>query len=371
MGAYGGLLALLGTYGGLWGPIGTYGDLWRPMGAYGDLWGPMGAYGGLWGPVEISGSLRGPMGTHGGLWGPMGTHGGLWGPVGTYGDLWEPMGACGGLWGPMRAYGDSLTSMGTFGDPLAPTGTYGGHGHLWKPMGTYRDLWGPMGAFGDPLAPMGTYGDLSGPMGTYGVGGITFLHPHLDTNPPVPPAPSIRSILDISHILVYTLQKQHAISDIGHQTLYTILVVRTVHMKLDLARLQHRVVDVLITNLATFFDVIAEDVHLIVAVRVGPGEANHLATHTEGFSYTLPWGPWPSSTLAQLSGIPQGTIQGVHASGAAAVPFLRFMDIAYRASAVHPFRFPGLMWVDDTIVILERGDTRPIQGVPLDQRIYY
>ena len=28
---------------------------------------------------------------------------------------------------------------------------------------------------------------------------------------------------DISHILLYTLQKQHAISDIRHQTLYTIL----------------------------------------------------------------------------------------------------------------------------------------------------
>ena len=28
--------------------------------------------------------------------------------------------------------------------------------------------------------------------------------------------------------------------------------------------------------------------------------------------------------------------------------------------AVMPFRFPGLMWVDDTIVILERGATRPI-----------
>ena len=29
------------------------------------------------------------------------------------------------------------------------------------------------------------------------------------------------------------------------------------------------------------------------------------------------------------------------------------------------------MWVDDTIVLLERGDTRPIQGVLLDQRTYY
>ena len=37
------------------------------------------------------------------------------------------------------------------------------------------------------------------------------------------------------------------------------------------------------------------------------------------------------------------------------------MDIACRAYA----------YVDDTIVILERGETRPIQGVRLDERTYY
>ena len=47
------------------------------------------------------------------------------------------------------------------------------------------------------------------------------------------------------------------------------------------------------------------------------------------------------------------------------------MDIVYRASTVQPFRFLGLMWVDDTVVLLERGDTRPIQGVLWDQRTYY
>ena len=90
-------------------------------------------------------------------------------------------------------------------------------------------------------------------------------------------------------------------------------VVRTVHMKLDQARLRHQVVDVLITDLAKYFDVIAQDIHPIVGAWVGLGEADHLATHTEGFSYTLPLGPWQSSTLAQLLGTPQGTIQGVHA----------------------------------------------------------
>ena len=36
------------------------------------------------------------------------------------------------------------------------------------------------------------------------------------------------------------------------------------HMKLDLARLWRRVVDVLVSDLAKFFDVIAHDVHPIV-----------------------------------------------------------------------------------------------------------
>ena len=142
--------------------------------------------------------------------------------------------------------------------------------------------------------------------------------------------------------------------------------VRTVHMKLDLAKLQRRVVDVLITDLVKFFDAIGQDVHPIVGARVGLGEVGQLATHTEGFSCALPLGPWHSSTLTQLLGTPQGTIQGVHAGATATIPFLRFMDIAERASAVQPFRFPGLMWVDETIVLLERPDTRPIQGVLLD-----
>ena len=72
-------------------------------------------------------------------------------------------------------------------------------------------------------------------------------------------------------------------------------VVRTVHMKFDLAKLQGLVVDHLITDLAKFFNVITQDVHPVMAARVGPGETSHLATQTGGFSYTLPLGPWQSS----------------------------------------------------------------------------
>ena len=73
------------------------------------------------------------------------------------------------------------------------------------------------------------------------------------------------------------------------------------HMKLDLARLQRRVVDGLVTDLAKFFDVIGQDTHPIPGARVGLGDANHLATHTDGFLYALicalgsriPWrGSW-------------------------------------------------------------------------------
>ena len=108
-----------------------------------------------------------------------------------------------------------------------------------------------------------------------------------------------------------------------------------------------------------------------VVAHVGPGDASHLATHTEGFSYTLPLGPWHSSTLTQLLGSLQGTMQAVHAGATAAFSFLRFRDIAYRASVVQPFRYPVLMWVDDTMVLLKRRDTRPIQGVLLDQGILW
>ena len=68
-------------------------------------------------------------------------------------------------------------------------------------------------------------------------------------------------------------------------------VVRTVHMKLDLARLQRRVVDIRIIDLAKFFDVIPQEAQPIVGARVCLGKASHLATLTKGFSYALPLGP--------------------------------------------------------------------------------
>ena len=63
-------------------------------------------------------------------------------------------------------------------------------------------------------------------------------------------------------------------------------------MKFDRAKLPRRVVDVLLTNLTKFFDVLVQPVQPIVGARVGLGEASHLANHTEVFSYALPLGLW-------------------------------------------------------------------------------
>ena len=59
-------------------------------------------------------------------------------------------------------------------------------------------------------------------------------------------------------------------------------VVYRVHMKLDPARLQRWVVDILVTDLAKFFHVIAKDVHPSVVAWVNLRDAGDLATHTEG-----------------------------------------------------------------------------------------
>ena len=87
-------------------------------------------------------------------------------------------------------------------------------------MGTSAHLWGPIGTYGDLWGPIGTYGDLSGPMGTYGVGGINFLHTHLDTNPPPPSSKHQIYIRHITHLVVYIAKTT---CHIRHQTVYTIL----------------------------------------------------------------------------------------------------------------------------------------------------
>ena len=77
-------------------------------------------------------------------------------------------------------------------------------------------------------------------------------------------------------------------------------VVRTVHMTLDLVRLRGKVVGMLITNLAKYFDIIAQ-VHPMV---IGLGTNDHLFAHTQGYKYTMLPGTLQSRQLDQLLGIP-------------------------------------------------------------------
>ena len=177
--------------------------------------------------VKLFARFRGPAGPGCQVCTPkMGTHGGQWGPIGTY------MGAYGGPLGPMGAYGDlwgPSGAMGSYGDPM------GAHGDLWGPMGTLPDPWGSMGAYGVFWGHLGTYGDLCGvfqdsrclvfsqlfhvglifpnPLFFFLDGGHhLFAHPF--RQPPSPLPPSIRPISGISHMLLHTLQTQHATSHI-------------------------------------------------------------------------------------------------------------------------------------------------------------
>ena len=89
-------------------------------------------------------------------------------------------------------------------------------------------------------------------------------------------------------------------------------VARAVHRTLDMARLGGQMVDVLIGDLAKYFDDMAQDGHPVVGSLVVLGTTNHLSAHTEGNKYTMPLETLLSRMLQRHLGIPQGTIQGVH-----------------------------------------------------------
>ena len=75
----------------------------------------------------------------------------------------------------------------------------------------------------------------------------------------------------------------------------------------------------------------------------------------------MPMRPLQSRMLQQQLGIPQGTIQGVHVVAMAAIPFVKYMGIAYGAYVIPPMARPMMIWVDDTITILAKGEDQPIQ----------
>ena len=50
----------------------------------------------------------------------------------------------------------------------------------------------------------------------------------------------------------------------------------------------------------------------------------------------------------------------------AALPYVRYMDLAYGVCAFPLMHHPMMMWVDDTITILAKGEDWPIQGALVD-----
>ena len=117
--------------------------------------------------------------------------------------------------------------------------------------------------------------------------------------------------------------------------------------------------------------IIAQDVHPMVGSHIGVGTRDHLYAHTEGYAYTMPLGALHSRMLQQQLGIPQGTIQGVHVGATEAIPFVKYVGIAYGAYTAPLTAHPMMMWVDDTITVLARGEGRPIQGVLVDHCTYF
>ena len=153
----------------------------------------------------------------------------------------------------MERYGDPMSAHGDLWGPMGPLGP---HGDPCRPLGTFRDLWGVLGTFGDIQGPMGTYGDLWGlfpesgclvffPAFSYwldlsnplifiifflGGGGINFLHPHFDTNPP-PSSKHHTYIKHITHLVVYTTNTtchvRHQASDFIHNPAFHSKVAAT------------------------------------------------------------------------------------------------------------------------------------------------
>ena len=64
--------------------------------------------------------------------------------------------------------------------------------------------------------------------------------------------------------------------------------------------------EVLITDLSKFFDVIPQDMHPLVGAGIGLGTYEELRAHTEGYSYVVPLGDIQSPELFLGGGGPAG-----------------------------------------------------------------
>ena len=121
-------------------------------------------------------------------------------------------------------------------------------------------------------------------------------------------------------------------------------VVRVALMTIDMAQMRGTRLEVLITDLSKFFDVIPQDMHPLVGAWIGLGTYEELRAHTEGYSYVVPLGDIQSPELLLGVGVPQGSIQGVQAGITAAVPFLATLAKNYGRSMANPMRSVAQMW---------------------------
>ena len=148
-------------------------------------------------------------------------------------------------------------------------------------------------------------------------------------------------------------------------------VVRVALMTIDMAQMRGTRLEVLITDLSKFFDVIPQDMHPLVAAWIGLGTYEELRAHTEGYSYVVPLGDIQSPELLLGVGVPQGSIQGVQAGITAAIPFLATLAKNYGRSMANPMRSVAQMWVDDTLMAFAAEGGPRAQSALLDQQVYF
>ena len=82
-------------------------------------------------------------------------------------------------------------------------------------------------------------------------------------------------------------------------------------MTIDVAQMRGTRLEVLITDLSKFFNVMPQDMHPLVGAWIGLGTYEESGAHTEGYSYLVPLWDIQSPELFLGVGVPQGSIQGV------------------------------------------------------------
>ena len=97
----------------------------------------------------------------------------------------------------------------------------------------------------------------------------------------------------------------------GAKGISIVEVFKVALMTIDMAKMEGVRLEILITDLSKFFDVIPQDMHPVVGAWVGLGTYKELRSHTEGYSYILPLGDLQSPELKLGVGVPRGVIQAM------------------------------------------------------------